>query len=180
MGDLFANAIFYYGTATKEKPILLDESKFYALGNGVLSSDWKKQNLGKQLLQQVILKSKTKDELIQNIFEEVLDNNEKESEELLPKTGVAKDWELYLSSIFVTTDSVKNYGTRAQTILLVDQNNFLTFIERNLNLPSLDLHNISKETNVAHQLNQVISEKVTTNHGNWIQVTYEMQLEKSN
>jgi len=45
----------------------------------------------------------------------------------LPNTGVGLEWERLLGSIFVDGET---YGTRASTLILIDQNDNLTFVER--------------------------------------------------
>lgn len=63
---------------------------------------------------------------------------------MLPETGVEKEWELQLSSVYVTTPDEKNYGTRSQAVLLIDNENNLTFVERTKQLPSLKILTVSE------------------------------------
>ena len=49
------------------------------------------------------------------------------SEESLPDTGVPREWERALSSVFIQTD---DYGTRSSTALLVGHSGDVTFVER--------------------------------------------------
>jgi uncharacterized protein with NRDE domain len=49
---------------------------------------------------------------------------------LLPKTGVSTDLEKILSPAFI---SMKGYGTRCSTVILVDHSNNVTFLEVSFN-----------------------------------------------
>ena len=48
----------------------------------------------------------------------------------LPDTGVGLEWERTLSPIFVSSPT---YGTRSSTVLLIDQEDRATFVERTFN-----------------------------------------------
>lgn len=48
-------------------------------------------------------------------------------ESLLPKTGLSPEMEKKVSSIFIETE---NYGTRCSSLLMIDNNSEVTFIER--------------------------------------------------
>ena len=49
------------------------------------------------------------------------------SDEALPDTGVPREWERALSSVFIQTD---DYGTRSSTALLIGHSGDVTFVER--------------------------------------------------
>jgi len=49
---------------------------------------------------------------------------------LLPETGIGLDWERILSARFIVSPV---YGTRSSTLLYVDREDRVTFIERNFN-----------------------------------------------
>jgi uncharacterized protein with NRDE domain len=49
------------------------------------------------------------------------------SDESLPDTGVPREWERALSSVFIQTD---DYGTRSSTALLIGHSGDVTFVER--------------------------------------------------
>jgi hypothetical protein len=73
-----------------------------------------------------------------------IDSQYSADENNLPSTGVDKEWEHQLSSVYVVTPEEKNYGTRSQAVLLIDHENNLTFIERTKQLPSLKTKTISQ------------------------------------
>lgn len=82
----------------------------------------------------------------------------------MPETGVSKEWEEELSSIFVTTKA-QNYGTRSQVVLIIDKDKKVTFVERSLQLSSL------------HFVSQVPSKELHTETGTWHQVKYQFQVQ---
>jgi uncharacterized protein with NRDE domain len=48
----------------------------------------------------------------------------------LPDTGVGIEWERILSPIFITSP---NYGTRSSTLIFIDLQDRVTFIEKTFN-----------------------------------------------
>jgi uncharacterized protein with NRDE domain len=56
-----------------------------------------------------------------------MQNDQPASQEKLPDTGIPKELEKSLSSIFIETEK---YGTRSTTVLLIDKNGMVTFEER--------------------------------------------------
>jgi uncharacterized protein with NRDE domain len=56
-----------------------------------------------------------------------MQNDQPASQEKLPDTGIPKELEKSLSSIFIETEK---YGTRSTTVLLIDKNGRVTFEER--------------------------------------------------
>jgi uncharacterized protein with NRDE domain len=81
----------------------------------------------------------------------------------LPDTGVERKWEENLSSIFVWHED-ENYGTRSQTVVVVDKHGMLTFAERSLRIPSL----VEKETP---------SKQIDTLNGKWSEVCFCFKIE---
>jgi uncharacterized protein with NRDE domain len=51
-------------------------------------------------------------------------------DERLPDTGVGLEWERILSPIFIVSPT---YGTRSSTVLLVDRDDRVTFVEKTFN-----------------------------------------------
>lgn len=95
----------------------------YGLSNAELNSPWPKINQGvsklKQHCQQATIPNTDK------LFEILLDQTQAK-DELLPKTGVSLQWERKLSSIFIQS---QDYGTRSATLLLVNKNKHVTWLE---------------------------------------------------
>ena len=61
---------------------------------------------------------------------DLLKNQTKAEDDILPQTGVPIDWERKLSSIFIQSDE---YGTRSSTLLLIDNQQHVTWQERTFN-----------------------------------------------
>ena len=57
----------------------------------------------------------------------LLHDTRRPADEDLPDTGVGLAWERILSSVFVASEA---YGTRSSAVILVDNDNRLTFLER--------------------------------------------------
>lgn len=113
---------FYY-YSNKEDRIKNLESGIYGLSNHLLDSPWPKVENGKILFENIIKREEfTNEELFK-----LLQNVDQAQEELLPSTGISKDWEKALSSIFIKTP---DYGTYCSTVLLVDYDDNCQFTER--------------------------------------------------
>jgi uncharacterized protein with NRDE domain len=63
-------------------------------------------------------------------------NQTKAPEEDLPVTGIPRDLEKAISSIFIQTE---NYGTRCSTVLLIDKEGKVEFSERTYAPGSTDI-----------------------------------------
>ena len=66
------------------------------------------------------------------LFEMLLDRTIA-ADDQLPDTGVGLEWERILSSIFITSST---YGTRSSTLILIDQDDLVTFTEKTFNAAS--------------------------------------------
>lgn len=84
----------------------------YGLSNGMLEDDWPKMRRGREALAKLI----AAESLDENALFELLADRTPGADHELPDTGVGRDMERALSSIFIAGD---NYGTRASTVLLV-------------------------------------------------------------
>ena len=96
----------------------------HGLSNHLLNTSWPKVRHGKQRLAALLGAEKT--ELIRELFNLLGDRSSAQDAEL-PDTGIGLQRERELSPAFVTGE---NYGTRASTVLLVDRDDEVTFIER--------------------------------------------------
>ncbi|MFS0574011.1 NRDE family protein [Sporosarcina sp. 179-K 3D1 HS] len=96
----------------------------HGLSNHFLDTPWPKVVRGKAGVQEVA----TQNCAIQpDILFDVLANAEPFPDEQLPNTGVGEELERVLSSLFIQSEG---YGTRSSTVLLVDHENNVTFVER--------------------------------------------------
>lgn len=91
------------------------------LSNHLFNTPWPKVEFGRKELERIISKSFTTDELFQLLL-----NENKWPDKELPNTGIPIEWERMLSSLFIKSP---NYGTRCSTVLLIDNNDKVTFKE---------------------------------------------------
>lgn len=95
----------------------------HGLSNHHLNTPWPKVVKGKDGLEAIM---ENKDSDVEDLFRLLRDNDTAENEEL-PDTGLAQDIEKNLSPLFINMDK---YGTRCSTVILIDQRNNVTFVER--------------------------------------------------
>ncbi|SDI92048.1 NRDE family protein [Natribacillus halophilus] len=95
----------------------------HGVSNDSLNTPWPKVEKGKHLLN---VHTQTNDVETENLFH-MLSDTEQAADESLPSTGVSLDLERKLSPLFIKTG---DYGTRASTVLLIDKQNQVTFVER--------------------------------------------------
>lgn len=96
----------------------------HGLSNGFLDTAWPKVAYGKRAFEQLI--GKEKELPIDEIFK-LLNDDKQPPDSELPDTGVGIEWERILTAIFIKTEV---YGTRTSSIITIDQNDRITFIEK--------------------------------------------------
>jgi uncharacterized protein with NRDE domain len=99
----------------------------HGLSNQHLDTPWPKVEEGKKKLRSLLSAGNSFSP--EAIFE-ILADTTRPADEELPDTGVGIEWERILSSVFVESPV---YGTRFSTVLLVDNDGKVTFVERVLN-----------------------------------------------
>lgn len=97
---------------------------FYGLSNANLNSPWPKINKGVKDLEDYC---KNPGDLKDKVFFELMQNDTLAEDHLVQKTGAPEEWEKQLSSIFIRTPK---YGTRASTLVLVDQSHKMHWHEK--------------------------------------------------
>ena len=97
---------------------------FYGLSNANLNSPWPKINKGVQALKTFCA---TQEDINNEELFQLLRNEEKAEDHLLPETGVPQNWEKQLSSIFI---NIPEYGTRSSTVLTIDDQHNVSWHER--------------------------------------------------
>ncbi len=95
----------------------------YGVSNGQFDEPWPKLETGKQALRKSLQASVEVEELLAILF----DKNQA-ADELLPGTGVPRDFERLLSSRFIHSNE---YGTRASSVVMFSTDNTISFIEQN-------------------------------------------------
>jgi len=96
----------------------------HGLSNHLLDTPWPKVEHGRKLLDSMI--SETENPLPDEIFHMLADIS-RPNDKHLPDTGIGLEWERLLSSIFIQSEI---YGTRSSSVIFVDRENNVTFIER--------------------------------------------------
>ncbi|WP_210468842.1 NRDE family protein [Sporosarcina sp. 6E9] len=107
----------------------------HGLSNHFLNTPWPKVTKGKIMLKDYVTKNEIVD--ADELFT-ILLNAELAEDENLPNTGVGLELERQLSPLFIQTP---DYGTRCSTVLFVDHDNNVTFIERTYENGQLKLEN---------------------------------------
>lgn len=96
----------------------------HGLSNATLNTPWPKVVKGKSMLKEY---TSINEHLNTDRLFQILADSDKAPDEELPDTGVGLELERILSPLFIRTP---DYGTRSSTILLIDCNNQVTFVER--------------------------------------------------
>jgi len=116
------NDLYHYSNISKHFEKI--SPGIHGVSNHLLNTPWPKVEKGKTELEKII---SSNDEIaIDKIFE-LLSDKTKPADNQLPDTGVGIELERMLSSIFIESET---YGTRASSILLIDRDNKITFIEK--------------------------------------------------
>ncbi|OEU65721.1 MAG: hypothetical protein BBJ57_10125 [Desulfobacterales bacterium PC51MH44] len=114
--------LFYY--SNRGNNIQRLKPGLYGLSNHLLDTPWPKITKGKSDLEKLLV-SNEKIEL-EDIFS-ILKDKSYPPDNMLPDTGVGLGWERILSPLFITS---KFYGTRSSSIVLMERNGKITFVER--------------------------------------------------
>lgn len=116
------NTLFYYSNRNgqESKPL---ESGIYALSNHLLNTPWPKVIRGASCFGKII---SSNDKSMQTSLFKLLNDSQKAEEDQLPDTGIDKNFEFLLSSIFIESET---YGTRCSSVLILDNKNNLNFTE---------------------------------------------------
>ena len=99
----------------------------YGLSNRFLDTPWPKVVRAKARFEQILHAGKPIS--AESLFL-LLKDQTMATDDMLPSTGVPIEWERILSPIFITSPA---YGTRSSTLLLIDKQDQVTFMERTFN-----------------------------------------------
>jgi len=116
-----ADDLWYYSNKQMKKTML--GSGVYGLSNHLINTPWPKVEAGKEALHNELKNDKVE---IENLFA-TLKSEEKADRDRLPDTGVGIEMERMLSPMFIKSSE---YGTRCSTVLLIDKDNHVNFVER--------------------------------------------------
>ena len=117
--------LYAYSNRGEVPPLL--QPGIHGLSNHLLDTPWPKVTLGKKALADIL--SQGGEPSVEDIFALLADRSMPD-DRLLPDTGVELETERLLAPLF-TSGPV--YGTRSSSILLIDQEAEVTFIERTHN-----------------------------------------------
>lgn len=126
------DVVCYYGNRGEPEPIVLAPGT-YGLSNALLETPWRKLCFGKQLFLEALERSRAlpKDALVGQLLD-VLNNEEAQ----LPDPAIEDQGREYVQPILSKYAAVcvrgSNYGTRTNTIILVDADGHVTFTERSM------------------------------------------------
>ncbi len=113
----------FYHYSNQNKRVTNISGGIHGISNALLDTPWPKLTSANRQLEHIISQeSFDKEQLF-----ELLADDTKAPEEQLPVTGIPKDLEKAVSSIFIKTE---NYGSRCSTVLLIDKEGNIDFTER--------------------------------------------------
>ncbi len=124
LSDNSFETIAHYSNISDRMEII--ERGTHGLSNHLLDTSWPKTEYGKDQLTSLL-----KQEIIYTgDIIDMLNNNNEAPDNLLPDTGISYELEKKLSPVFI---SMKGYGTRCSTALIIDYNNNVNFLEVSYN-----------------------------------------------
>lgn len=100
------------------------EAGIYGLSNRLLDTSWPKVLKGKKGLTGAL---REKGVALEAALFNLLADRKTAPDDKLPFTGVSREWEKVLSSIFIESP---DYGTRSSTVLLIAKNKWVKFVEK--------------------------------------------------
>ncbi|OCU01930.1 hypothetical protein XELAEV_18007709mg [Xenopus laevis] len=122
----------YYGSKGEQEPLILNPG-VYGLSCSLLDTPWKKLQHGKKLFADIIRKSQdiARDDLVQELIK-VMNNEEQQ----LPDPAIEEQGKEFVRPILSSYSAVcvrcNGYGTRTNTIVLIDGEGQVTFTERTM------------------------------------------------
>lgn len=117
-----SDELYHYNNIFDETNVIAPGT--HSLSNCSLNTPWPKVVKGKKYLSELVESGKPF--TIEDLFK-INTDKERAPDHELPETGVGLEMERCLSPMFI---KIPNYGTRATTVLLIDKENNVTFVER--------------------------------------------------
>lgn len=115
------NGIFHFSNETNT--ITCIKPGIHGLSNALLNTPWPKLETANLMLAHTI----QEDNLNRDALFNILADEQKAADSQLPETGLSKEMEKAVSSIFISTDE---YGTRCSSLLFIDNEGNIEFTER--------------------------------------------------
>lgn len=119
------DGLWWYSNRAKEPRCLVPG--YYGLSNRLLDTPWPKVVQTKKSFAALLAPEGPPP--VESIFHMLTDHRVAPDEDL-PDTGVGLEWERILSSAFITSPT---YGTRSSTLVFIDDEDKVTFLERTYN-----------------------------------------------
>ena len=123
---VFGDKSSLYFFSNRKKEMVEIKSGIHGLSNHLLNTPWYNVERSKILFKQAI--EKGNNNLTEELFK-LLSDNTPSTDDNLPDTGLDPEMERAISSIFTKTEV---YGTRSSTVMLIDNNDNVNFIEKSL------------------------------------------------
>ena len=117
------NNLFYHSNRSETRKKIT--KGVHVLSNAALNTQWPKVVHLKEGLEKLLV-TEDAEELVRKLFK-ISEADSHFSDEMLPDTGVGIELERILSPLFIKSEK---YGTRSSTVILLDNENNCTFIER--------------------------------------------------
>ncbi|UJL47387.1 NRDE family protein [Virgibacillus sp. NKC19-16] len=137
-----AEKLFHYNNVHDE--ITAISPGTHGLSNDTLNTPWPKVTKGKKNLRDYVM---SQEEIEPDKLFEIVSDAEEAPDDDLPETGVELDFERKLSPLFIQTP---DYGTRSSTVLLIDNQDNITFHER-----TFDQGEFKKENHFSFQIENI-------------------------
>ena len=120
---LFGTVDELYYFSNKSNGLQKIKPGIHGISNAILDTPWPKVEKSKRQLQNLIRREDIHPWKVLNI----LDDTSPAKDVELPDTGVGLELERILSPIFIKSEK---YGTRSSTVVMVDKNNKVSFVEK--------------------------------------------------
>ncbi|XP_018618072.1 transport and Golgi organization protein 2 homolog [Scleropages formosus] len=124
------DTVCYYGNKGNAEPVILKPG-IYGLSNSLLETPWKKLQHGKSLFSSVVSRELSSEGLVQELLH-ILNNEELQAPDLAQESqgeGYSRAMLRALSALCVRSPG---YGTRTNTVILIDAAGNVTFTERTM------------------------------------------------
>ncbi len=112
--------LYYY--SNRQTEITAVPAGIHGLSNNLLNTSWPKVDSGKAELEKILSTTSQPEKILTLLLD-----RQRAADSDLPSTGIDREMESMLSSRFIQTD---NYGTRSSTVLCVDNNGEVTWLEQ--------------------------------------------------
>jgi uncharacterized protein with NRDE domain len=117
--------IFWY--SNRGESIVSLSTGCYGVSNSLLDTPWPKVVQSKERISEIL--SDHKQPSPERLFQFLADRTQA-PDHMLPDTGVGVEWERILSPVFISSPT---YGTRSSTLIFIDEDERVTFMDRTFN-----------------------------------------------